>query len=134
MPNKKPSVPKKFQAKEMLNKLDEFFAGAPKTEVQVIWDILSALRGPDSMDIHNKAKSTSVIRRAAFPKTAAIADEKGWYGIGGGAISKKGTLLDYDLYEERRHFKSHIRSAVEALTQIGIVVPLKPMRSDVKQD
>jgi hypothetical protein len=42
---------------------------------QELWDVLSALRGPDIGDTGIKEDSTIPIRRAAFPETAAKTDD-----------------------------------------------------------
>lgn len=60
------------EAKMMLEKLDDFFA-SDDVEVdakQEVWNVLSALRGPDKRE-DSKLYTTVPIRRAAFPRMAA---------------------------------------------------------------
>jgi len=61
--------------REILDILDEFLAqGTP--ESQRLWDVITALRGPENDPVGElKSKSVAHIRRAAFPKTAAKVDE-----------------------------------------------------------
>jgi len=60
-------VPK--TAVEMLNLLDRFFCDAESNESFALWQVLTALRGPDDSGKVNKLKSatTERIRTAAFP-------------------------------------------------------------------
>jgi len=57
------------EAKRVLNVVDEALAKGTKSSRQ-IWDVISALRGPDVLSFPNKAKTTIHIRTAALPKTA----------------------------------------------------------------
>lgn len=82
-------------------------AGGP--EAKKLWDILSALRGPDVTTV-SKDRTTSVIRAAAFPltatKTGAVAAD--FNRTFEGAIQ----VGDLDV---NTHFKGHIREAAKAL-------------------
>jgi hypothetical protein len=55
-----------FSAKTMLENLDRFFREAGVIEGNKLWDVLSALRGPDDMGI-DKYNTTAIIRKHAFP-------------------------------------------------------------------
>jgi len=57
------------EAKRVLNVIDEALAKGNKSSMQ-IWDVISALRGPDVHGFPSKAKTTVHIRTAALPKTA----------------------------------------------------------------
>ena len=84
-----------------------------------LWDVLTALRGPDSGDANNeKDRSTVHVRAKAFPRTRAEVSRGGnwWRSAGyhsrfpGMDTTRKGfTLPDYS------HFGAHIRAAAEVL-------------------
>jgi len=56
------------RTREVLDMLDEVLMGDVQV-AQEVWDVLTALRGPDSDNNKVKRKTTWVIRAAAFPKT-----------------------------------------------------------------
>lgn len=69
-------------AREMLELLDEWFSESSnhsdhpcqhENERARLWDVLTALRGPDTDNLDVKHTSTAVIRTAAFPNTEAKA-------------------------------------------------------------
>lgn len=62
----KPTI--KPAVREMLDKIDVFLSTAPIDEAQQLWDVLTALRGPDDDDPELKSRTTTHIRAAAFPK------------------------------------------------------------------
>ena len=84
-----------------------------------LWDVLTALRGPDSDDADEKDRSTVHVRARAFPRTLAEVSRKNqnwWRSIGyhsrfpGMDTTKKDfTSPDYN------HFGQHIRAAAEVL-------------------
>lgn len=56
----------------ILNQIDEFLA-VGDDNARALFDILSALRGPDRPeDAHLKSSTTAVVRTWALPKTAAV--------------------------------------------------------------
>lgn len=57
-------------AQSLLNQLDQFFASEDITdkEKQKLWDVLSALRGPDAETEGMKHATTSIIRSHALPE------------------------------------------------------------------
>lgn len=55
--------------REMLDAIDAFLAAHTiDGEGGKLWDVLTALRGPDNEDVELKLTTTAPIRRAAFPK------------------------------------------------------------------
>lgn len=83
-----------------------------------LWNILAALRGPDSDDFTLKLQTTAHIRAAALPCLARS----------NGAYANQGTHWKYRSYEEPTyktkgssgHFASHIFCAVNALKELGL--------------
>jgi hypothetical protein len=59
-------------AKEMLALLDTFLSDADLTESKKLWDVMTALRGPDNKSDTFKDHYTIPVRVAAFPKLAAM--------------------------------------------------------------
>ena len=72
--------------------------------------ILAAVRGPDSGVGSLKTRTTSYVRRAAFPK--AFEKGSGWTTVMRGNLSTD--LLKFD------HFTRHVRGALEALGLIRL--------------
>jgi hypothetical protein len=69
--------PKPQTLRGILDKLDAVLNGPDMNLASQLWDVLTALRGPDSTASRRseiKYATTAVIRRVAFPKTAAIND------------------------------------------------------------
>ena len=66
-----PKTPKTTRG--MLNLIDKFLARCDG-ESGNLWDVLSALRGPDDDDEATKKKTTMLIRAAAFPRLVKALD------------------------------------------------------------
>ncbi len=81
---------------------------------QALWNILTALRGPDKGNIGKE--KTVEIRAAAFPETKAAR------GSANGAYMDPAFVPAYSVEEyetgQTWHFKSHIIRAQEALTTL----------------
>lgn len=63
----------KPETREMLDRIDDFLVNddIPELAKSQLWDVLSALRGPDEMNKDALKSTTTIpIRRAAFPKMA----------------------------------------------------------------
>jgi hypothetical protein len=121
--------------REMLDVIDVFLTenrnepglalhGYTPTLAAQLWDVLSALRGPDSSDLAIKSKTTIPIRRAAFPRlTAEIANDGFSNTIGAAfgtdepdfefrySIVSPPLLTNFDGY----HFAGHAKLAAEVL-------------------
>lgn len=104
-------------AAEALEMLEEFFSrdDVSPNEHAALWDILTALRGPDSGDVELKHQTTVYIRRQAFPKLLQMpfADLE--------PDQPEMPFADLRLLSARvpSHFFSHIRFAREALWHVG---------------
>jgi hypothetical protein len=93
-------------ANELLDLIDRFLVESP--EAKALWDIMGAVRGPDSEDDDEKLDHTCPVRCAAFPQTA----KRGLaYAIFINGRYKEPAALG--------HFGEHIRCAVTALDTIG---------------
>lgn len=76
-------------------------------EVRMLWNFLTALRGPDSGDWVLKEHTTSRIRQ--------VVERFAWHGgakVNGGLVDKSVLVPD--------HFSSHIRYAGLALMHMGL--------------
>jgi len=71
-----------------------------------LWNILTALRGPDSCDCDLKQQTTAIIRAHAFPKAAA-----GMHRVLAFVNSVDTTIVCDDCH----HFESHVWEAARAL-------------------
>lgn len=96
--------------REMLDAIDTFFVTKNEQESEELWDVLTALRGPDSKEDRNLKPSTTVhIRIAAFPKFAA--------GLSNSHMADFVTterLHNLDPFSPS-HFLQHIHYAIKAL-------------------
>lgn len=107
-------------AREVFDVIDEFLVrealravGKGSVEGKRLWDVLSALRGPDGDDTDDlKHRQTEPIRRAAFPKLAALYD-KGINIPGGAMFAGDRFIIIADDKED--HFNWHASSAARAL-------------------
>jgi hypothetical protein len=60
-----------LSAKEVLAALDEWAIQTDDLESKRLWDVLTALRGPDNEDTQMKLNATVPIRKRALPKWLA---------------------------------------------------------------
>lgn len=94
----------------------------PSPDARALWDILTALRGPDSENTDLKLETTCVIRRAAFPKTAATSMTSGQLLASFGAPETEFSVLETAAWKGEGHFLLH---AINAAGALGIY-PLFP--------
>lgn len=97
-----------------LNQIEKWLlpSGLPPAERSRLWDVLSALRGPDSSNYSDKAEATVPIRRAAFPKLAQ--PEK--HNRIPASFGSKFSLTKVKLSNNSSiHFRTHIKQAAKAL-------------------
>ena len=83
-----------------------------KTYSEDLWDVLSALRGPDVRNHDLKMATTAVIRDAAFPNHPTTL--RSFYG----KDSRKRVIRRNKMFKKRencRHFREHVFAAFEAL-------------------
>lgn len=108
----------------MLAMIDEFFA-RDTAESKYLWDILCALRGPDTVvNKENKipiwevkGRTTSIIRSLAFPRVAQDRIVSNNFGASFGSLSRSISLDSAVIAGE--HFHYHVMVAVQALKAIG---------------
>ena len=108
--------------KQVIDTVVRVFNG-PRAEAKLLWDILTALRGPDSNDDDLKAITTAPIRGVIGIKSA------GNTGVIVSDARPFGTDLDFYVivdqlmreHKAQAHFASHYRAAVAALKQLGYV-------------
>lgn len=98
---------------EILDDIDKILSKADDTAC-TLWNILTAMRGPDDGDFPKKFEYTVPIRGAAFPLTAKNMDK---FGENVADISRK--PLPTDTMEEFNHYNEHINLAIVALHRIN---------------
>jgi len=77
-----------------------------------LWDVLSAIRGPDSRNKRLKYATTTIIRTAAFPERPC--EERSFYG----EDSAKKAEVRKQLFknkEDNNHFREHVADAFASL-------------------
>jgi hypothetical protein len=117
IPRLKPSP----KLRAILDVIDEHLSTGDPRDSCELWAVLSALRGPDdstrnsTKDFALKTCTTSVIRAAAFPRTAKLSHGEG------GRVCASMVPDSLELREKRGrlfkigHFISHAKSAFDAL-------------------
>lgn len=107
-------VPNTF--KQMLDLTDRFLAAHTKDgHGKKLWDVLSALRGPDQEDASSaKSAKTVPIRRAAFP----LVTEVGRGQIPAHFGYREHTFTVADNIHASAHFNNHAENAARALKLI----------------
>lgn len=99
------------KTQQMLDQIDAALA-ANDTSSQELWDILSALRGPDNYANYNRKETGTVyVRQAAFPKTA----ESGNFYRAQMKPFEGPLDLTYHTVDEDMHFEGHLQQAFTAL-------------------
>lgn len=105
----------KSELKTLLNTIDIYLLTGDENESRRLWNILAALRGPDTPDSNDlKDVTTSVIRATAFPLTAKQSNGNG------GRLCASMVGDDSDRASRRKllsssHFILHAQSAFHAL-------------------
>lgn len=95
------------RTRDMLNQIDEFLSRSDSASAE-LWQVLSALRGPDENMPSIKHAMTEPIRTAAFPKTAQVFLYGGWAVPA--FFAEPGTSFLH-LYEGGAHFRNHAQRA-----------------------
>lgn len=99
--------------RKLLESLDEFFATADTESTKEVWNVLTALRGPDSEDARLKYETTARIRSKVFPR---LAQRNEWEDVARAIFS--GNLDRPERFWPRHgeeHFLSHVNSATNVL-------------------
>lgn len=106
----------KTKLRKLLDQIDNYLSTEEEDDSRALWAILSALRGPDDYDdVRYKDATTSVLRAAAFPKTALVSSS-----VGGRVCA---SMVNDDAYRAtfrgrlalRSHFITHAMGAFRAL-------------------
>lgn len=111
-------------ADTMLKRIEEFLLTAPSGERQMLWDILTALRGPDTTPTDDsssvKELTTAHIRTLAFPLLAR--EEVVSFTNGSQFASRASARNGFGTIIGERvspHFAGHLMDAKFALRKIG---------------
>lgn len=99
----------------LLDQLDTFLARGD-AQSEALWAVLSATRGPDSVNPAEKDFGTVPVRAAAFPKTAKRPNT--FADLRPTGEARFAVRLD-KLRGAQEHFKNHVRQAAKAL---GLIV------------
>jgi hypothetical protein len=78
-----------------------------------LWDVLVALRGPDSRDRKIKNATTALIRSAAFPKQPCLERSVFAHEDSAELARRRSSLFAKKL--DNNHFREHIAAAFESL-------------------
>jgi len=106
-PKKKVQIrTKKPTFKDAQKYLRAFFKRANDYEKGSLWDVLSALRGPDDQNSEVKMATTAVIRQTFLPQ--GLPDYLGQWDDAEGFPAHRTNM-------EQGHFRSHARDAFVAL-------------------
>jgi hypothetical protein len=95
---------------QALNRIQDMLDGQPYSAA--LWDILVALRGPDSRNRKVKNATTALIRSAAFPKRPC--EERSIFGTDSLRLAKRRKKL-FRKKKDFNHFREHVRDAFDAL-------------------
>jgi hypothetical protein len=77
-----------------------------------LWDILSAIRGPDSRNRRLKHATTTIIRSAAFPKRPC--EERSFYGEDSAKRAEIRKRV-FNSKGDQNHFRQHVAAAFDSL-------------------
>lgn len=118
--SKKKKIVKRLSVRQVLDQIDRYLAVGDANTNQ-LWDVLSALRGPDDGGYNDKQHFTIPIRRAAFPRTAKRVNEAIiWMGPSFARKSdvfnpEQMDVIDRMMDSPISHFYSHVQKAAKAL-------------------
>lgn len=113
-----------------LDAIDAVLAGDDQEAAMQLWDVLTALRGPDNGG-NIKTTTTCPVRAAAFPQASAKSQHydfgdgtpyEGLRMLGHSGAFTGGTYASpFDVFDQMRpgvsswHFANHVRKAAKAL-------------------
>lgn len=130
-------LPDESRVRKVLDEIDAILVDEGRAG-QLLWDILTALRGPDrDADASVKWTSTARVRARAFPKTARVVMDKyaryGAYNGDGAPIVWEPRVVGprevYRMRHSSHHFVDHIRAASLALERVAPVPLGRPVRT-----
>jgi hypothetical protein len=99
------------KVRALLDQIDSFFITEEAADTRPLWDILTALRGPDNDDEEAKETTTIPIRRAAFPRLSADAQGDGMESRTGAVFTPLLTSGSFALPDRVDHFFLHAKRA-----------------------
>lgn len=119
------TIKKPTTCREVLDVIDEFLATAANVspigfhyqEADNLWNVLTALRGPDDEVEENKVAFTAVIRGTAFPRTLKTATYT-FHALGFQIRPDSEALIASRAEKWNKlynHFGGHVRTACRAL-------------------
>lgn len=118
----KPTIKKPKTAAQLIDVIDDFLTEAYQDEGEYefwkAWNLLTALRGPDSGDETVKFNTTAILRGLIFPKLT-----KKMMGsvLAPLVVREKSSLSEVRFSgDEEPHFRMHIRYAMECLRRLGV--------------
>jgi hypothetical protein len=77
-----------------------------------LWDVLTALRGPDSRNRKLKYATTALVRSAAFPSRPC--EDRSVFGKDSKKLAARRRKM-YSTHEDFNHFREHISEAFAVL-------------------
>ena len=109
---------------DMRHVLHDFFLNSSHTETQKLWDVLTALRGPDApSEGSGVVGDTYDNRRKRKYETTEIIRERAFFGaMGGAARYHKGYSIVLHKATSGDHFSRH---AAEAAIILGLKIIIK---------
>jgi len=105
------------KVREVLDTIDAMLTQGEAQDARDLWDVLAALRGPDTDNDELKDRTTVPIRRAAFPKMTALY-EAGIRQVGAVFTPTYRSREEADTFvpeEDDSHFSYHARLAAKVL-------------------
>jgi hypothetical protein len=97
--------------RDALDVLQEMLKG--KSYSADLWDVIVALRGPDSRNRKVKNATTTLIRTVAFPKKPCLA--RSCFATKDTAEMARRRRSLFANREDQNHFREHVRDAFAAL-------------------
>ena len=97
--------------RQALNQIQDMLDG--QSYSADLWDVLVALRGPDSRDRKIKNATTAIIRSAAFPKQPCLERSIFAHKDSEKLAQRRSSLFTSKL--DNNHFREHVMAAFDAL-------------------
>ena len=97
--------------RQALDQIQDMLDGEPYSAD--LWDILVALRGPDSRNVKLKNATTALVRSAAFPKQPCL-ERSVFAHCDTPKLAKRRRKL-FRKKKDLNHFREHISAAFESL-------------------
>ena len=108
--------------RQALNQIQDMLDG--QSYSADLWDVIVAMRGPDSRDRKIKNATTAIIRSAAFPKQPCLERSIFAHKDSEKLAQRRSSLFTRKL--DNNHFREHVTAAFDALgLQIGGVNELQ---------